>query len=178
MKLFEIADNFRSLFDEFDGINEEFEGDPDILQGWFDTLEGIEGEFSAKAEAVAQYIKEQKATAEAIDEEIKNLQARKKAAVNSADRLSEYLGSCLDKMKLEKVETPRCKIGFRNCPESVAYSADAKDALIAWAQKVNRDDLLRFKDPDINTIAVKAAIKSGESFPGVSLERKRTITIK
>lgn len=178
-KLFTIAENFRSLFDDFDSINEEFSGDEDVMQGWFDTLESIEGEFNAKAESVAQHIKEMKVESDAIDAEIKILQERKKQAKAGAERLTEYLRMCMDNMKLEKVETPRCKISFRNNPESVQFESDqAKAFLVSELLYSERKDLLRFKEPELNLTAIKDAMKNGEKFPGVSLERTRSITIK
>jgi hypothetical protein len=63
----------------------------DIEQAWFDTLEGIEGEFECKAESVAQYIKELNAEAEAIKAEEKKLSARRKAKENAAIRMKDYL---------------------------------------------------------------------------------------
>lgn len=178
-KLFTIADEFRSLFDDFDSINEEFAGDEDVLQGWFDTLEGIEGEFTAKAESVAQHIKEMKVEADAIDAEIKILQDRKKHAKAGADRLTEYLRICMDNMRLDKVETARCKISFRNNPESVQFESDqTKNELLEWAKLHEKNSILRFKEPELNLTEIKDAIKNGFEFPGVTLGRTRSLTIK
>ena len=75
-RLFDISADFEELFNKFDEIQEmEFEKNEDgrfidadgnivepelyradLLQAWFDTLEGIEEEFNFKAENTAQYI--------------------------------------------------------------------------------------------------------------------------
>ena len=63
-RLFEIAAEFSQLFDQYDNIQEmELDTDDEtadveaqrmeLLQAWFDTLDGIEGEFEAKAENTA-----------------------------------------------------------------------------------------------------------------------------
>ena len=84
MKLYELTESFTELFSRFEGIN-EYEPDTDadgqpiddngdiiedveaykekMLTAWFDTLEGIEGEFDEKAENIAIYIKQLKAEA-------------------------------------------------------------------------------------------------------------------
>ena len=56
-KLYELAEDFETLYaalDELDPADENYE---DMSDAWFDTLEGIEGEFTAKAENIAVFIK-------------------------------------------------------------------------------------------------------------------------
>ena len=62
-RLFEIANDFALLYDRLEALDEIEEADMREIaqQAWFDTLEGVEGEFELKAENVAQYIKALKA---------------------------------------------------------------------------------------------------------------------
>lgn len=96
-RLFDISSDFEKLFNQFDEIQEmEFdkneegqyvdcEGNPvnpdtyraELLQAWFDTLEGIEEEFNFKAENTAQYIKSLKAEEAAIKAEEDKLKKRR-----------------------------------------------------------------------------------------------------
>ena len=87
----------------------------------------------------------------------------------------EYLKNCLEAAKLKKIETPRAAISIRNNPESVEI-ADEK-SFIGWAQD-NNDDLLRYKDPEVNKTAVKQLLKAGEEVPFAKLIRTQSLTIK
>lgn len=90
MKLHELTKTFLDLFNQFDLINEwepdtntdgvPFDDDGNIianvdayrnemLTAWFDTLEGIEGEFDEKVESIAVYIKQLAAEAKALKAE-------------------------------------------------------------------------------------------------------------
>lgn len=95
MKLYELTESFAELFSQFEDINEyepdtdadgqPIDGNGDIIEdveaykekmltAWFDTLEGIEGEFDEKAESIAVYIKQLKAEAKMLKAEKAQLQ--------------------------------------------------------------------------------------------------------
>lgn len=195
--LFNISSEFSSLFEKFDDLaNWEPDTDangkaideygneiPDVesyktemLSAWFDTLTGIEGEFNAKAENIGVYIKQLKAEKEAIDAEIKSLRKRSAAKERQLDSLKDYLISCMDAMKLAKIDEPRAKISIRNNAESAQIPNE--DAFIDWAQTHDRDDLLAYHKPDISKTAIKNAIKSGDDIPGVTLGRSRSVMVR
>ena len=195
--LFNISSDFTGLFDKFDDLaNWEPDTDangkaideygneiPDVgsyktemLSAWFDTLTGIEGEFNAKAENIGVYIKQLKAEKEAIDAEIKSLRKRSAAKERQLDSLKDYLISCMDAMKLAKIDEPRAKISIRNNAESAQIPNE--DAFIDWAQTHDRDDLLAYHKPDISKTAIKNAIKSGDDIPGVTLGRSRSVMVR
>lgn len=132
-RLFEISQDFETLFDQYDAIQEmEFEknenGDyidddgkiinPDVtraelLQAWFDTLEGIEEEFNFKAENTAQYIKSLKAEATAIKAEEDKLKKRRQSYSRKIDGMTIYLKNCMEQMGIKKIDMPKARITIR-----------------------------------------------------------------
>lgn len=194
--LYEISESYKSLFDEFEAIynwepnNDEngnfidddgniienvIEYKENMLQAWYDTLEGIKCEFNEKAEALALYIKNLNANAEAIKKEKQRLEQRQKSTERRANRLEKYLLENMQKLNLKKVETARTVITTRNNTESACISDDNK--FIEWAL-VNNDSLLNFPKPKISKTAVKNAIKSGDEIPFAQIVRTKSVIIK
>lgn len=193
--LFEISAEFSQLFDKFDEIQEmEFDcndsGEPidsegnvidpeayraDMLEAWFNTLEGIEGEFEAKAENTAQYIKSLKAEEAAIKAEESKLRSRRKNYERRIECMTVYLRNCMQAMNLKKVETARARITIRNNAPSLVITDEP--AFIAMLQENGRDDLLKYSEPEIRKNDVKKLIKSGESFEGAVLEASQSVVI-
>lgn len=178
MKLYEISDNFADLFSRLEDFDDEELTDEeraDFQQAWFDTLEGIEEEFTLKAEAVALYIKELSARAEAIKAEEKRLAQRRKSAEGHAASLKVYLKNCMEQMHLKKVETARAKVSVRGTAPSLKITDES--AFVEMLQTIGRDDLLRYSQPEIRKSEVKAAIKSGETFDGAELVAGQSLII-
>ena len=174
-RLYDIADQFKELFDRYDDMIDTEEDAEDIEQAWFDTLEGIEGEFECKAESVAQYIKELNAEAEAIKAEEKKLSVRRKAKENAAIRMKDYLKSCMETMNLKKVETARAKISIRNNAPTLKIDNEAE--FIMALEATGRHDLLKYSAPEIKKTDIKNLIKSGETFTGARLESSQSVII-
>ena len=173
-RLYEIAEQFSDLFDRYDDLIDA-EDTEDFEQAWFDTLEGIEGEFECKAESVAQYIKELNAESEAIKAEEKKLSARRKAKENAAIRMKEYLKNCMETMNLKKVETAKAKISIRN--NAPQLKIDNETEFIMALEATGRHDLLKYSAPEIKKADIKNLIKSGETFTGARLESSQSIII-
>lgn len=199
MRLYELSDSFERLFSEFDRINnieteltmldngmyEDADGniiaDPaaykqELLDAWYDTLDGIEGEIEIKAAGIACYIKDLKAQAAAIAAEKKQLDARKKSAESKAQSLTAYMLRTMQQINRRRIDTPQATLSLSDGRESVKISDEA--ALIAWAQKNGHDDLLTYKTPEISKKAVRAALDGGEKIPFACLERTPSVTIK
>ena len=194
--LFELTSDFTELFDRFDEIN-NYEPDTDadgkyidaagniiddvvkykqdMLDMWFDTLDGIEGEFSDKAENIACMIKQYTETADAHERQERAQRAAKERCRREAERLKKYLLDNMTEMNLGKINGVRASVSVRNNPEGVVVDDDS--VFRSWAMEQGRDDLLRYKEPDINKTAVKAALKAGEDIPA-RLERTRSVVIK
>lgn len=194
-RLFDISAEFSQLFDKYDDIQDmEFDcndnGEPidtegnvidpdtyraDMLQAWFDTLEGIEGEFETKAENVAQYIKSLKAMEADIKEAEAKLNRRRKTYSRKIENMTTYLKNCMLMMNLKKVETPWARITLKNNAPSLVITDEGK--FIDMLQENGRDDLLKYTAPAINKTEVKKLIKNGEQFEGACLEASQSLII-
>ncbi len=194
--LYDLSEAHKALFDEFEAIysweptedeNGNFIDDDgniiedvlqykeDMLQAWYDTLEGIEGEFDITAEALALYIKNLNANAEAIKMEKHKLEIRQKSYENRAERLKKYLLENMQKMKLKRVETARVAISTRNNAESAFITEE--NLLVEWAMK-NNNSLLNYPKPKLSKTAVKNAIKAGQEIPFATVVRTQSVIIK
>lgn len=197
MKLYELSSTFKELFDRFEELSTyEFDTDDegnaidddgniiadpdamreDMLQAWFDTLEGIEEEFGDKAENVLVYIKELTAEVKEMKQEKSRLSARISSKERQAERLKEYILNCMDDLGIKRLNGIKASCTLCNNPESV----EIKDELgfINWAQNNELHSLLRYSDPEINKTAVKNLLKDGENLPYSSLIRTRSLRIK
>ncbi len=194
-RLFEISADFSDLFDRFDEIQEmEFstdeKGNPvddagnlinpevlkaDMIQAWFDILEGIEEEFNFKAENVAQYIKSLKAEEKALKEEEDKLKKRRQTYGKKIDSMQVYLKACMEHMNLKKIDMPKARITMRNNAPSLVIRDEV--SFIEMLQKNGRDDLLKYSLPEIKKAEIKKLIKSGEVFEGAVLESSTSLII-
>lgn len=195
MKLYEMTEEFAELFNSYDSIMScEFESDgkggyvdddgnpvdpeayrKEMQEAWFDTLDGMEQELTRKAENVAVYIKNTEAEAKNLKAEEDKLKARRQSKEAAAKRMKEYLMRCMDQANISKIDEPKAAISIRNNAESVEISDSGK--FVEWAEN-GHDDYLRYKAPEVNKPAVKAAIKAGENIPFAALTRSRSIIIK
>lgn len=194
-RLFDISQDFEMLFDQFDticeyefAVNEKGESvdddgnviDPEtakaeMLEAWFDTLSGIEEEFDFKAENLAQYIKCLKAECECLDKEADKIKARSNSRKKRIDQLKNYLMENMLKIGVKKIDMPKASILLRNNAPSLKIENETE--FIKMLQDAERDDLLRYNQPDIEKNKVKKLIKSGESFDGARLESSQSVII-
>lgn len=194
-RLFEISQEFEALFDQYDAIQEmEFEKNEDgsyidddgkiinpdvtraeLLQAWFDTLEGIEEEFNFKAENTAQYIKSLKAEAAAIKAEEDKLKKRRQSYSRKIDGMTIYLKNCMEQMGIKKIDMPKARITIRKNTPSLKIMDEV--GFITMLQEHGRDDLLRYSLPEIKKTEIKRLIKSGEHFEGAALESSQSLII-
>lgn len=176
MSLFQLSDDFKELYNQLDDIDMESTEGAELFEAFADTLEGIEMEFDEKAEKIACFIKDLNYEASAIKAEKQALDKRQKAKEKKADQLKRYLMNCMDRVGKQKIERPLASLSIRNNAESLKVENDMD--FIRWAQAAGRDDLIRFKDPDIDKTALKKAVKDGLTVSGVTLERSRSLTIR
>lgn len=194
-RLFDISADFAELFDRFDEIQEmEFEKNEDgqfvdaegniidpetyranMLQAWFDTLEGIEEEFNFKAENTAQYIKSLKVKEAAIKFEEDKLKKRRQQYSRKIECMTVYLKTCMEQIGVKKIEMPRARITIRNNAPSLKIANEV--GFINMLQEIGRDDLLKYELPEIRKTEIKKLIKAGEVFPGAVLESSQSVII-
>ena len=196
MKLYELSGLFAELFDQFDEINSytpdtdangnyiSDEGDiitdlealrESYRQAWFDTLTAIEGEFDAKAENIAVYIKNMTAEIKAMKQEEDALKRRRLAFEKSVERMKGYLLGSMNAIGKRKVDMPRARLSIRQNAESLVVDDELR--FIEWAQS-NNDDLLKYSLPEIRKSDTKKMIQSGQKLPFVHLTRTESLTIK
>lgn len=146
-----------------------------MLTAWFDTLEGIEGEFDEKAESIAVYIKQLKAEANILKFEKSAIAKRQSQKERQVKSLETYLFNSMKAIGRNKVDMPKAVVAIRNNAPSLVVDDEIK--FVNWAQK-NNDNLLKYEMPSIKKNDVKALCKKGEKIPFVHMESKQSLNIK
>jgi hypothetical protein len=113
LTLYELAEE-RRVLDEFLA---EAEGEltPEIEQ----LLTEIEGRLEEKCERVALYIREQEAQAEAVETEVKRLQARARSFRNGAAGLKRYLEGQLRGLGIDRVTGRLVTVALQRNPPAL-----------------------------------------------------------
>lgn len=174
MKLYDITQSYRELFDAFDTADDLTDEE---IEAYFDTLEAIEGDFEIKAENIACFIKELTAESEMLKAEMASLRARKQVKDNLIKRLKTMLIDGMSAIDKRKIDRPRAKLSLKQNPES-ADVGDEKEFII-WAQTHDRDDLLSYGKPTVAKTAVMQAIKDGTELPPyVKIVKTMSVIIK
>lgn len=129
-------------------------------------LEALQMEREAALEGIALSIKNKRAEANAIAEEIKRLTERKQALVRHADRLEGFLAEALAG---EKISTPRVAVSYRKS-EAVELAPDFMSTADLW--------WLRVPSPEPDKEKIKNALKNGQPVPGAELVTRNNLVIK
>lgn len=139
-----------------------------------EALNGLQMERDRKVEGVALWVKDLRAEAEAIANEVKALTARKKAAEAKADRLKAWLGEALEG---EIFKTGKVRISYTH---NTRLNVTDEQSVVDYIQThyTDPEEFLRFQLPEIRKDAVKAAIKGGAEIPGAALEATESVVIK
>lgn len=196
MKLYELTETFANLFGQFEDINDyepdtnadgqPIDGNGDIIEdveaykgkmltAWFDTLEGIEGEFEEKVESIAIYYKQLTAEARMLKAEKATIATRQSQKERQIKSLETYLFNSMKAIGRNKVDMPKAVVTIRNNAPSLVVDDEIK--FVNWAQK-NNDNLLKYEMPSIKKNDVKALCKKGEKIPFVHMESKQSLSIK
>jgi hypothetical protein len=197
MKLYELTESFAELFSQFEDINEyepdtdadgqPIDGNGDIIEdveaykekmltAWFDTLEGIEGEFDEKAESIAVYYKQLLAEAKMLKAEKAAIAKRQSQKEKQAENLKAYLLNSMQALGRQKIDMPRAVISLKkNAPCLVI---DDEISFVEWAEEHNLARLLKYSMPEVKKNDVKALCKNGEAIPFVHMESKQSLSVK
>ncbi len=127
-------------------------------------FEQLEIERETKIENICCWIKNLKAEAEALKAEKDAFAQRQKSAENKMESLKRYISAYLDG---EKFKTAKVAVSFRKS-ESLEILEGANIP----------DEYLRFKEPEVNKVELKKALKAGERFDGVQLVENLNIQIR
>jgi hypothetical protein len=169
--LYELTGDFYELYNNF----EEFEGDEETEQAWFDTLEAIEMQIEDKVENIGKIIKSLSNEVEGHKAAEREIAARRRAKENCIERLKKYIIESMNAVNLKKVDRDDILVSVRATAASVKI--DDEEAFIKWAA-AERDDLLKYAAPTINKTLLKKEIQDGEEYEGVRLEQGQTVIIK
>ena len=127
-------------------------------------LDQLQIDRDAKIENIALFIKNLLSDAAGIKAEKDNLAQRQKAAENKANNLKKYLAGYLAG---QKFSTSRVAISFR---KSESVNVQELEAL--------PKEYLKYKDPEPDKTAIKAALKAGKEVPGAEIVQSQNIQIK
>ena len=163
MTLYEIDKSIEALVNAVDPDTGEITVDNEAL-------DALLMERDAKVENIACCIKNLTADAKALKEEETVLYDRRKTTEKKVERLKDYLTYALQG---EKFQTAKCAVSFR---KSSAVEVD--DCFVEWAQTSGNEELLRYKEPEVNKTAVKERLTGGEAFDFARLVQNTYITIK
>lgn len=129
-----------------------------------EAFEKIQLERDEKIENIALWVKNLKADAEALKAEKLAFADRQKAAEKKIESLRKLISDALGGQPLE---TSRVKLSFR---KSTEVQIDDIDEL--------PDEFLRYKEPEPDKAAIKAAINEGKEVAGAKLVSKINLQIK
>lgn len=127
-------------------------------------LESLQMERDQKIENIGCWIKNLLADAKALKEEKDTLAARQKIAENKAVSLKKYLSRYLNG---EKFKSAKLSISYRKSDSvNIAEGATVPE------------EYLKYSDPAPDKVGLKAALKSGKEYPGITLVSTQSIQIK
>lgn len=163
MKLFDIDERLAACvkLDESRVVDTE---SGEIID--LEAIAALEMERDKKIENLGCWYKNLLADAEALKAQKNAFAEREKAAKAKAESLKGFLGRYLNG---KKFETAKVAMSFRKS-EAVEFDAKCIGDI--------PEEFLKFKDPELDKVAVKKAIKAGETVPGCELVARQNLQIK
>ena len=131
-------------------------------------LDSLTMERDQKIENIALWVKNLEADAKAYKEEKDSFAQKQKVAENKAKSLKEYLSRFLAGTSYKSTKV---NIRFRKSESVDVFSLES---LIEYGNA----DYLKYKEPEVDKTAIKAALKSGANIPGCILVESNNIQIK
>lgn len=135
-----------------------------------DEFEEVFAEREEKIENTLLYVKNLTAESKAISDEIKALTERKKTLENKAERIKQYVSDALNG---DNFSTSKVSVSFR---KSKRVELDPR--FIEWAMSMGKDELLRYKDPEVDKNAIKNWLNTGGESSYARLVDNVTMMIK
>ena len=160
MKLYEIPNEIEALIDTETGEITDVEKFMDLVT-----------RFENGKEWLALMYKNYLSDAEALKKEKDSFATRERIAKNKAESVKNYLDYLCGG---NKFSTDKVQVTYRK-----STSVDVDDEFIDMA--IGNSELekyLKFKDPEVDKVALKDAIKSGMEFDHARLIEKNNIQIK
>lgn len=159
-KLYELTGQYNQLWDM---VNDE--ADLEVLQ---DTMEGIEGEITDKAESIAKLMKSIEADEQGIKAEEERLYARRTALKNRRESIKDYLESQLIGAGIDKVKGTMFTVSIQNNPPSV----NIIDENLINPKYYNTPS------PVLDKKAILTELKNGIEIAGCELQQTKSIRVR
>lgn len=136
-----------------------------------DTLEGLSGDFEAKATNVAMFARNLEATAAQIKDAEAQMATRRKAIEARAEGLRRYLLVNMQQTGIQKIECPHFRIAVRDNPPAV----DVFDAA-----QIPSDFMRQAPPPPPapDKTAIKEVLKAGGDVPGCRLTVTQRLDVR
>ena len=164
MKLYELTDAYVSLLAQYDDAATEAE-QLEILEA----IGNVETDIVGKAESIARIIRNKEAEEKALDEEIKRLTAKKKAAQNAIKGMKENVLFAMGVAGAREIKTTIGKWWIQKNPWSVTVTDEA--AVPAR--------FLIEQPPKIDARAIIEEYKmTGEIMPGVEVGQSEGVRFR
>jgi len=129
-----------------------------------DRFEELNLERTVKIENICLWIKNLKAEIEALKAEKDAFAKRQKSAENKMESLKKYISGYLEGTAYESAKV---KVSFRK-----------SEVLDIMEGAIIPNEYLKFKEPDVDKVELKKALKAGVQIPGVSIIENQNIQIK
>ena len=152
-------------------LNEDGEIDEEKAQAF---LVAIQGQRNDKIENIALYIKNLRASAKSIKEEIAVFDARKKAKERKADTLERYLATSLSAFGEKKFETTRVELTLRKSKQ-IKIDGENERPIEKLIPKEYVRETVKYS---ADKTALKKALEMGEIIDGVRIEEIQNLQIK
>lgn len=166
MTLYDITGEYLRLYELADELDAA-----DFEEAFVEAMEGLDGEFEAKAEGYGMIIKSLEADVEAIKAEEKRLADRKRSIQNNVVTMKKRLQDAMVLANKPKFKTALFSFGIQKNPKKVVM--DETD--------IGRIPLeyLSIQMPVINKGAIKDALTAGVDLSGIAhFEQDESLRIR
>lgn len=160
MKLYEIEERYRAFADKMEAQEGE------LTEQDFAELDGIEEDFTEKANNYAGLIKELEAESKALSDAAKSFKERADRKAKTAEYLRERLKKAMEFIGKDKVETINAVVSFRRSQSvEIVNEKEIPEAFLKVSYAVDK-------------AAIKDKLKIGELIPGAILKENKSLQIK
>lgn len=162
LTIYQIEKNYIQLAEEL--IDNGGELTPELSEALAITEEQLQN----KAVAYSFVIKEMDGEVEIIENEIKRLQAMKKARENASERLKSNIKQAMQLFNIEEIKTPLVKINFRKSESVEVENVNSLPMAYKTIKVVETAD----------KVAIKEAIKNGADIIGCRIVDNKNLQIR
>ena len=164
MNLYEIANEYElALSGSFDDETGE------VSEGALMELERLTGDIKEKGIAIASYIGNLEAEANAIDSAINSMKKRQIALEKKQAALREYLKSNMERCEITEISSPYFTMKLKKCPISVDIINQLSIPIQYRSAKITEI---------IDKIAIKTDLAKGIEVAGAMLKQNTRLEIK